>query len=194
VLTGHEVEALMKTPNLTAPTGFRDRCLMQLMHRCGLRISEACGIQLGDVDWETGHIRVRPETAKGGKPRTAYADPVTLDLLTRWLDIRGRYSRTRKKDAPLFISIRQATKGREVTTSSIYKSIRRRMLKAGIADKTAHPHTLRHTFATDSLGHGVSIVKLQQLLGHASIETTSIYLHVNDPELAAEMKAIDWGY
>jgi integrase/recombinase XerD len=201
VLTAAEVKKLMSTPNMRVPTGFRDRCIMQLMHRCGLRIREACGVRLGDVDWETGFIRVIAETAKGRRERTVYADPATLELLTRWLEMRGRYSRTRKDDAPLFISIRRGACSEAgdvpnlgVTTSSVYKSIRRRMLKAGIADETAHPHTLRHTFATDSLGHGVSIVKLQQLMGHASITTTTIYLHVNDPELAAEMKAIHWNY
>jgi len=197
VLTAAEVKKLMSTPNMRVPTGFRDRCIMQLMYRCGLRIHEACGVRLGDVDWETGNIRV---TGKGKKERTVYADAATLDLLTRWLQMRGRYSRTRKDDAPLFISIRRGACSRHgelpnlgVTTDSTYKSIRRRMLKAGIDTKKAHPHTLRHTFATDCLGHGVSILKLQQLMGHASIETTSIYLHVNDPELAAEMRAIDWG-
>lgn len=200
-LTASEVKALMATPNLKAPTGLRDRCIMQLMHRCGLRIREACGVRLGDVDWETGSIRVIAETAKGKKERTVYMDPATLELLKRWREVRARFTRTRKDDAPLFVSVRRgacdehgATPNLQVTTDSIYKSIRRRMLKAGIADETAHPHTLRHTFATDSLGHGVSLVKLQQLMGHASLDTTRIYLHVNDPELAAEMQAIDWGY
>lgn len=191
MLTQQETRALMAQPNLSCPTGLRDRALLQLMHRCGLRISEACAIRLGDVNWGNGHIRV---IGKGDKERTVYADPGTIGLLERWLAERGRHSRARKHDAPLFVNVRTGVRGRRVTTDAIEKMVRRRMLRVGISLEKAHPHVLRHTFASDALAAGRNIEQLRKLLGHSSIRTTEIYLHASDPVLAEEMQSIDWGY
>jgi site-specific recombinase XerD len=181
----------MGQPNLSCPTGLRDRALLQLMHRCGLRISEACAVRLGDLNRENGHLRI---IGKGNKERTVYADPATLALLERWHSERGRFTRTRKADAPLFVNVRTGVRGGQVTVDAIEKMVRRRMLDVGIARENAHAHTLRHTFASDMLAHGRTLAEIQKLMGHSSIRTTAIYLHATDPRLAAEVQAIDWGY
>lgn len=191
MLTRDEVRALMAQPNLRCPTGLRDRVLLQLMHRCGLRISEACAVRLGDVNWARGDIRV---IGKGDKERTVYADAQTLGLLERWLQERGRHTRTRREDAPMFVSVRTGVRGRQVTTDSIEKMVRRRMLDVGIPREKAHPHCLRHTFASDLLAAGRSIEELRELLGHASVRTTQVYLHASHPVLREAMQSIDWGY
>ena len=66
-LTGEEISALMARPNVDCPTGLRNRAVLELMHRSGLRVSEACGVHLRDVDWNAGEVRIRPEVAKGGR-------------------------------------------------------------------------------------------------------------------------------
>src|SRR3954462_15853158 len=91
-LTAEEVDALMGRPNLAAPTGLRNRAMLALMHRCGLRVAEVCGLHLRDVDWREGTIRLRAEVAKGGREGVVYADQPTLDLLARWKDVRRRYA------------------------------------------------------------------------------------------------------
>lgn len=191
MLSRDEVRALMAQPNLTCPTGLRDRALVQLMHRCGLRISEACSVRLGDVNWSSGDIRV---IGKGDKERTVYADPGTLALLDRWVQERGRHTRTRRDDAPMFVNVRTGVRGQRVTTDAIEKMVRRRMLHAGIPREKAHPHVLRHTFASELLAAGRSLEELRELLGHSSIRTTEIYLHASHPVLREAMRSIDWGY
>ncbi|MGN6872249.1 MAG: tyrosine-type recombinase/integrase [Solirubrobacteraceae bacterium] len=191
MLAEEETRRLMAQPNLGCPTGLRDRCLLQLMHRCGMRISEACAIRLGDVDWDSGRIRV---IGKGDKERVAYADQRTLALLERWRDERARHTRTRKSEAPLFVNVRTGVRGEAVSVDAVYKMVVRRMLRVGIDRKKAHPHTLRHTFASDMLAHGRTLEEIRKLMGHTSIRTTEIYLHASDPRLAEALQAIDWGY
>lgn len=191
MLTREEVKALMAQPNLRAPTGLRDRALLQLMHRCGLRIAEACALRLGDIDWDSGRVRV---IGKGDKERTVYADPGTLAILERWMAERGRFSRTRRPDAPMFVSVRDGVRGRGVTTDSIEKMVKRRMTVVGVAPEKRHAHCLRHTFASDLLAAGRSLEELRKLLGHSSLRTTEIYVHASDPVLAEAMQRIDWGY
>lgn len=190
-LTAEETRRLMGQPNMAVPTGLRDRCLMQLMHRCGLRISEACGVRLGDVDWAKGHIRV---IGKGDKERVVYGDPQTLALLERWRTERGRHTRTRKDDAPLFVNVRTGVRGEQVSVDAIYKMVVRRMLRVGIAREKAHPHVLRHTHASDLLASGRTLQEIRELMGHASIRSTEIYLHASNTRLAEAMQTIDWGY
>lgn len=181
----------MSLPNLRCATGLRDRALLQIMHRCGLRIGEACSVRLGDVNWETGHIRV---IGKGDKERTVYADPQTLALLDRWREERSRHTRRRRDDAPLFVSVRSNVRGKPVTVDSVEKMVHRRMLNAGIVKEKAHAHALRHTHASDLLARGRSLEEIRKLLGHTSIRTTEIYLHASDPVLAEAVQAIEWGY
>src|SRR5689334_19336695 len=91
-LTADEIQALMARPNVNAPTGLRNRAILALLHRCGLRASEACGLHLRDVDWREASIRIRPEVAKGGREAVVYLEPATLALLERWKTVRRQYA------------------------------------------------------------------------------------------------------
>lgn len=174
-LTRDEVDLLMAQPNLRAPTGLRDRAMMALMHRCGLRVSETCAVHLRDVKWKDNQIHMRPEVAKGGREAVAYLDADVQDWLERWVQVRRQYA---ARKPHLFTTL----KGGAVSRQSVWEMVRRRAQKAGI-DRDVHPHMLRHTYATELLREGFNLREVQALLRHSNIATTSLYLHVVDVEL-----------
>lgn len=183
-LTKEEVSALMRAPNLAVPTGLRDRCMLALMHRCGLRVSEVCGLYLRDVKWSEGAIHLRPENAKGGREAYVYLDDETLALLERWKDIRRPYGAGKPH---LFVGVRQQCRGEPLDRRRVYEMMRRRAKKAGI-ERDVHPHMLRHTYATELLREGFNVVEVQKLMRHSRLATTSIYLHIQDSELAEKIR------
>src|SRR4051812_34651050 len=102
-LTSDEAAALLATPNLDVPTGLRDRCLMELMLRCGLRVSEACALHVRDVDWTGGTIRLGAGVARGGREAVVYRAAEPQAWLERWKPVRRRYANGRP---PLFVRVR----------------------------------------------------------------------------------------
>jgi integrase/recombinase XerD len=183
-LTGAEIEALMGMPNLGCPTGLRDRCMLDLMHRCGLRVTETCELHLRDVDWRAGEIRLRPEITKGHREAVVYLDEQTVSLLQRWKIARRPYGANR---AHLFVCVRGGQRGEPLTRRAVYKMIRRRAAKAGI-DRPVWPHMLRHSYATELLGEGFNIAEVQKLMRHSDIRTTSVYLEVRDEQLREKVR------
>ncbi len=184
-LTAAEASALMAMPNLACPTGLRDRCVLELMHRAGLRVTETCELHLRDVDWTAGEIRLRPEITKGAREAVVYLDDGTLALLERWKIARRPYGAGRPH---LFVCVRGAQRGHPLTRRAVYRMVRRRALKAGI-DRPVWPHMLRHSYATDLLGEGTfSIVEVQKLMRHSDLRTTSLYLEVRDEQLREKVR------
>lgn len=183
-LTADEVEQLRATPNLSVPTGLRDRCVIELMLRCGLRVSEVCGLHLRDVDWRAGEIRLRPEITKGAREAVAYLDPPTQQLLERWKDTRRQFAAGKPW---LFVAIRADARGQPITRRAVHKMVSRRGERAGI-DRPIWPHMLRHTFATTLLSDGFTISEVQRLVRHADLRTTAVYLEVRDVDLAAKVR------
>jgi integrase/recombinase XerD len=178
-LSKEEVAALMARCNLGCPTGLRDRCVLELMHRCGLRVSECCGLALRDVRWSEQAIRLRSEVAKGGREATVYMDERTRDLLHRWVEVRRKFAAGRPH---LFTTLH----GGPLSRTTIWQMTTRRAKRAGL--EHAHPHMLRHTFATELLAEGFSILEVQRLMRHSDLRTTAIYLHVHDEQLAAKIR------
>lgn len=186
VLTADEIKALMRAPNMSAPTGLRDRALMAVMHRCGLRVSEACGLYLRDVRWGEAQIHVRPEVGKGGKEAVVYLDEPTLALLERWKIVRRQYAAGKPH---LFVRVRSGDgQGGQLDRRDVYEMVGRRARKAGI-EHPVTPHMLRHTYATELLREGFNVPEVQRLLRHSDIRTTSAYLHLVDADLAAKVRA-----
>ena len=183
-LTAEQLERLLAAPNLSVPTGLRDRCVMELMARCGLRVSECCGLHLRDVDWREGEIRLRAEVAKNGREAVLYMDEPTQRLLERWKDARRQFAAGRPH---LFVCVRGAQRGDPLTRHGVYKMVRRRAAKVGI-EHPVWPHMLRHTFATGLLARGFTISEVQRLMRHADLRTTAIYLHVRDEDLKAKIR------
>ena len=175
VLTRGEVEKLLSQPSGTEPAALRDRALLELMYACGLRASEAIGLELMDVDAKEGVLRAR---GKGSKERVVPIGQAALRALRIYLE-RGRPALVKGSAEPhLFVNFR----GGHLTRQGLYKIVRRHALTAGLADRMS-PHTLRHTFATHLLSGGCDLRSVQEMLGHADVSTTQLYTHLSSERL-----------
>ncbi len=183
-LSAPEAAALMAMPNLDCATGLRDRCMLELMHRCGLRVTETCELHLRDVDWSAGEIRLRAEITKGHREAVVYLDSPTLALLGRWKAARRSYGAGKPW---LFVCVRTGERGEPLSRRAVYKMVRRRAEKAGI-DRPVWPHMLRHSYATALLGEGFTIAEVQRLMRHSDIRTTAVYLEVRDEQLREKVR------
>jgi integrase/recombinase XerD len=175
VLTRDEVAKLLAAPHGTSPAALRDRALLELMYACGLRASEAIGLELRDVDLEHALLRAR---GKGSKERIVPVGREAITATAAWLR-RGR---------PQFVGLAPEThlfvnqRGAGLTRQGLYKIVQRHARAVGLENKMS-PHTLRHTFATHLLAGGCDLRALQEMLGHADIATTQIYTHLSADRL-----------
>jgi len=175
VLTRGEIEKLLSQPRGTEPAALRDRALLELMYACGLRASEAIGLELMDVDIQEGVLRAR---GKGSKERLVPIGQAALRALGMYLE-RGRPALVKgAPEAHLFVNFR----GGQLTRQGLYKIVRRHAVTAGLADRMS-PHTLRHTFATHLLAGGCDLRSVQEMLGHADVSTTQLYTHLSSERL-----------
>lgn len=159
VLSKVEVECILNcTRNL------KHRCVLMLIYSAGLRMGEAGNLQEADID--SDHMQIRIRQAKGFKDRYAVLSPVALD------ELRTYYKLYRPK-AWLF----EGKSGKRLSQRQIQWIFKSALKRAGVI-KPATVHTLRHSFATHMMENGVALPIVQQLLGHKSLRTTSIYLHV----------------
>lgn len=185
VLTSDEVEALLKRPNRDAPTGLRNLCMMLLMLRCGLRVSEACGLHERDVKWREQTVHIRSEVAKKGREAHLPIDSGTFELLKQWRKVRRPYA-AKTKAPELFVTLT----GNRVDRHYAFRMVQRYGRKAGLG--AVWPHRLRHTYATTLLSKGYNIREVQRLVRHADLRTTQIYLEVNDDALFRRMREQEW--
>jgi integrase/recombinase XerD len=175
VLSREQVTELLEQPKGTGPLALRDRALLELMYACGLRVSEAIALEVGDVDSDEGMLRAR---GKGSKERIVPVGSSAVKALERYLD-RGR---------PVLVGARVETslfvnhRGARLTRQGVYKIIQSYAHSAGLAERMT-PHTLRHTFATHLLAGGCDLRSLQEMLGHADLATTQIYTHLSADRL-----------
>jgi integrase/recombinase XerD len=175
VLTRGEVARLLGAPRGTEPGVLRDRALLELMYACGLRASEAIGLELGDIDLTAGVLRAR---GKGAKERLVPIGREAIAATRVYLE-RGRPALVGLRDEPRLIVNRRGT---GLTRQGLYKIVQRYAREAGL-DGRLSPHTLRHTFATHLLAGGCDLRSLQEMLGHADIATTQIYTHLSAERL-----------
>jgi integrase/recombinase XerD len=175
VLNRGEVTKLLSQPKGTAPTSLRDRALLELMYACGLRASEAIGIEVADLDMEEAVLRAR---GKGSKERVVPVGRAALEAVRIYLE-RGRPALVHDGIvAQLFVNFR----GEPLTRQGLYKIVRRHAATAGLAERMS-PHTLRHTFATHLLAGGCDLRSVQEMLGHADVATTQLYTHLSSERL-----------
>jgi site-specific recombinase XerD len=183
ILTTGEARRLLAAPSSTAPTGIRNRALLAVLYRAGLRAAEALALEKRDLDTALGSVSVRH--GKGDKHRTIGMDPAAFALVQRWLDCRTGLG---IKGRVLFCTL----DGRPLQPSYVRALLPRLARKAGI-DKRVHPHGLRHTFAAELAREGVPTNVIQAQLGHASLNTTSIYLsHISPVDLIRRMQSRAW--
>jgi len=180
VLTEQEARALVAQTNPRSVTGLRNRVTLVLMLRAGLRVSEVCHLAPKDVDLEEGSIRVW--RGKGAKDRVVYLDPEACGLLRIWWERRPKGSRYL---LPVVQSGRrgpgEAKSGGRLSPRYLHAMVKRLAKKAGI-ERNVHPHTLRHTYATEEVKAGTPLHQVQADLGHSHLSTTAVYLHVFDKE------------
>ncbi len=171
VLTRGEVERLLSQPRGTDPHALRDRALLELMYACGLRASEAIGLELNDGDVEERVLRAR---GKGSKERLVPIGQAAARAVGLYLE-RGRAALVKgSAETALFVNFR----GGQLTRQGLYKIVRRHAVTAGLADRMS-PHTLRHSFATHLLAGGCDLRSVQEMLGHADVATTQLYTHLS---------------
>ena len=170
--------ALLDRIPATDPLALRDRAAFELAYASGLRAEELTTLSLDSVDFDSECVRVE---GKGGKTRLVPVGEPALRALERYLQ-RGRPALVGADEPALFLS----KSGRRLNTSDVRRRLRtwaRRAATAAPAIVDAHPHALRHSFATHLLEGGADLRSIQELLGHATISTTQVYTRVESARL-----------
>lgn len=180
VLARDQVAAIMEVPNIRTNRGMRLRIILELMYRAGLRISEVLALRPEDIriNGEGAYLRIM--RSKRGKSRNVPIGPKLVSYIEGWRAVRP--------DGDFFIC---GDKGQELHQQSVWASIKVAVRKAteqhpdlDLDKQEISAHTFRHTYASEMLEDGASLPMLQKALGHSSISTTAIYLHVRDKALA----------
>ena len=171
-----EIDKMVAAIELSKPLGERNRAIIETLYSCGLRVSELTHLKISDLFFEEGFIKV---TGKGDKQRFVPISSNTQKLIKnyrkqgrRMLDITPEHVDT------LFLNQR----GKQLTRAMIFTIVKTTAKKAGI-QKSISPHTFRHSFATHLLENGADLRAIQMMLGHESITTTEIYMHLDKSHL-----------
>ncbi|HEV8244626.1 MAG TPA: site-specific tyrosine recombinase [Polyangiaceae bacterium] len=180
-LSESEMMRLIETPDATNLRGLRDRAMLSMAYAAGLRVSELVGLRVADIDLERGVVSA---LGKGGKRRLVPLGDVALNHLEAYLTARAsapdKPTSKRRNENVLFRSPR----GGALTRQGFWKITGRYARAAGIRGG-AHPHQLRHSFATHLLSGGADLRSVQTMLGHANVATTEIYTHVTRDHVRA---------
>lgn len=179
VLSLEEIDALIAAMGDT-PTGRRNRAIVETMYGCGLRVSELCALQISHIDFRNAVMLIR---GKGSKERLVPVNEVALTRIKNYMD-------TDRNDVPIVSADADTvflnSRGRHLSRVMIFYILRDAAARAGIRTPLS-PHTLRHSFATHLLEGGANLRSIQQMLGHESIATTQIYLHIENSRLRQEI-------
>lgn len=177
ILSPQQVEALLKAPDLRTEKGIRDRAMLEMMYACGLRVSEVVNLQISQLHFDDGYIRV---LGKGSKERLVPIAKVSAKRVTDYLQkVRPHWLEGGDPSKGIvFLSVR----GNPLTRARIWQLIKELGRDAGLPEGV-HPHTLRHSFASHLLSAGAPLRTIQEMLGHADIGTTQIYTHVDAQRL-----------
>ena len=177
VLTYEEVERLLAAPPMDTPRRIRDSAMIHLMYASGLRVSELCGLKLGELDRKVGTVS---PLGKGGKRRVVPVGQVALERLDVYVDLVRVHAKGATTDPHLFLSPR----GKRFTRQGLWKLLRAYARGCGITSPIS-PHKLRHSFATHLLRGGADLRAVQAMLGHADLGTTEIYTRVAQDHVRA---------
>ena len=171
ILSKDDLDALIESADETTPTGLRNRAMLEMMYASGVRLSEIVGLNLRSIDLEERTVVVR---GKGNKERMVLLGEPAEKTLRRYLS-DGRPKMATGAEEALFLN----RDGNRLSGRSVQKMVRKHALKAGL-ETHVWPHLLRHSFATHLLDGGAELRVVQELLGHASAQTTQIYTHVTE--------------
>lgn len=171
-----EIDELIDTIDLNKKEGERNKAILETLYGCGLRVSELINLKISDLFFKEGFIKV---TGKGEKQRFVPIGDITQTLISQYLEnSRGEVPVKKNASDVLFLNRR----GNMLTRAMIF-TIVKNLSKAANFQKNISPHTFRHSFATHLLENGADLRAIQQMLGHESITTTEIYMHVDKSHL-----------
>lgn len=177
-LSESEINTLIEAIDLSTPEGERNRAILETLYGCGLRVSEVINLKISDLYFEEDFIKV---TGKGDKQRFVPISSINKKYITTYLiTIRVHLHIQKNFEDILFLNRR----GKQLTRAMVFTIIKQLAEKIGL-QKSVSPHTFRHSFATHLLQNGADLRAIQQMLGHESITTTEVYMHVDRSHLAA---------
>lgn len=167
-----EIDALIAAIDLSSNEGERNRAMLETLYGCGLRVSELVSLKISDLFFEEGFIKI---TGKGNKQRFVPIGNLTQKYIQIYKDdIRTHLNIKKGHEDTLFLNRR----GSQLTRAMLFTIIKDLAVKIGL-NKSISPHTLRHSFATHLLENGADLRSIQLMLGHESITTTEIYVHLD---------------
>lgn len=171
-LAVQEIDALIAAIDLSSNEGERNRAMLETLYGCGLRVSELVSLKISDLFFDEGFIKI---TGKGNKERFVPIGKLTQKYIEIYQnEIRGNLTIKKGCEDTLFLNRR----GNQLTRAMIFTIIKDLAVKIGLK-KNISPHTLRHSFATHLLENGADLRSIQLMLGHESITTTEIYVHLD---------------
>lgn len=179
VLTLEEIDAMIAAIDTSSAESQRNRAIIETLYGCGLRVSELVNLEISKVYFDEQFVLV---TGKGNKERIVPMSDVAIREIKAYLEERASLPVKPSESHILFLNRR----GSRLTRVMIFYIVRRLAQLAGIR-KTISPHTLRHSFATHLLEGGANLRAIQQMLGHESIATTEIYIHIDRSHLRDEI-------
>ena len=175
-LSEKDINALISAIDLSKPQGERNRAILETLYSCGLRVSELVGLKISDLFFDEGFIKV---TGKGDKQRFVPIVPETQKIINIYKNqVRVHTPIKEEFQDILFLNRR----GKQLTRAMIFTIIKQLAVKIDL-NKNISPHTFRHSFATHLLENGADLRAIQLMLGHESITTTEIYMHVDKSHL-----------
>jgi integrase/recombinase XerD len=176
-----EIDSLIQAIDLSTPEGERNKAMLETLYSCGLRVSELISLKLSDLFFEEGFIKI---TGKGNKQRFVPVGKSTIKLVTSYVNqVRVHLSIQKNFEDTLFLNRR----GRQLTRAMVFTIIKNLAIKINL-NKTISPHTFRHSFATHLLENGADLRSIQLMLGHESITTTEVYMHLDRKFLSEVLK------
>lgn len=171
-----EIDALIGVIDLSKPEGERNRAMLELMYGCGLRVSELVTLKISDLFFDEGFIKI---TGKGNKQRFVPISELTMKYISIYKNgVRVHVPIQKGFEDTMFLNRR----GKQLTRAMIFTIIKSLAIEIKL-NKVISPHTLRHSFATHLLENGADLRAIQMMLGHESITTTEIYVHLDRKHL-----------
>ena len=171
-LSETEINSLIAAIDLSTPEGERNRAIIETLYGCGLRVSELINLKLSDLYFDEDFIQV---TGKGNKQRFVPISGINQKYINIYRnEVRVHLPIQKEYEDIVFLNRR----GKQLTRAMIFTIVKQLAEKVGL-QKNISPHTFRHSFATHLLENGADLRAIQQMLGHESITTTEVYMHVN---------------
>jgi integrase/recombinase XerD len=179
-LSVNEIDALIGAIDLSSNEGERNRAMLETLYGCGLRVTELISLKISDLFFEEGFIKI---TGKGNKQRFVPIGPVTQKFISIYKNtVRLHHSISNENVDTLFLNRR----GKPLTRAMVFTIIKELAKKINLS-KNISPHTFRHSFATHLLENGADLRSIQLMLGHESITTTEVYVHLDKKHLSNVM-------